>query len=201
MKIGLIVESTSDGAEIKVLPHLLRMLDSSLLEKDIRVVAMTNKKDLIEACGIAARNLLAEGCERVVIVWDLHPSYPTKGMPYCRFQERQSVLKTLSNAGILENQPVYLLCIEKMLEAWLLADERALNELLKPRKKLSLPKKPERELDPKSRLINLFEQNLGYKFVDSKHAIRIAQKLPDLQRLKKLETFKRFALKAIGKVL
>jgi hypothetical protein len=80
MKIGLIVESTSDGAEIKVLPHLLRMLDSSLLEEDIRVVAMTNK-------------------------------------------------------------------------------------------------------------------------VDSKHAIWIAQKLPDLQRLKKLETFKRFALKAVGKVL
>jgi hypothetical protein len=201
MKVGLIVESTSDGAEIQVLPYLLRLLDPSLLEKDIRVVPMSNKKNLIENCGITAQNLLAEGYDRVVIIWDLHPSYPDKKMSYCRFRERESVLNTLSSAGIHEKQPVYLLCLEKMLEAWLLADERALSVLLEPRKKLSVPKKPEREPDPKSKLINLFLENLGHKFVDSKHAIWIVQKLPDLQRLKKLETFKRFALKTLGIVL
>jgi hypothetical protein len=184
-----------------VLDHLLQMLDVSLLEEDIRVVAMMDKKNLIETCGDSTSNLLAEGCDRVVIVWDLHPSYSVKGEDYCLHNERVEIFKTLKKAGIINPNRVFLVCLDKTLESWLLADERALNAVLMPRKRFSLPKNPEREPDPKGRLITLFTRVRGHRYQDTVDAIKIVRALPDLRQLRKLETFKRFAFKALGRVL
>ena len=198
MMVGLIVECGKDGPDEKVCRHFIRELNPA-----IRVVctSMTNKRKLVEDCGGAAAALLESGCEYVVIVWDMNPPWDdTVGT--CLKAERDAVFKSIDDAGVLRAD-VRLVAVHMMLEAWLLADERAIKALIERDShplKAKAVKHPERNTDPKAALKGIFERYGGkrHTYSDMTHAIKLAQAMPDLARVRKCDSFKRFAQKAAG---
>ncbi len=91
----MIFECGPDGADLQVCRHLARLLHPSL---EIVHVTLDNKRKLVTGVWQLLRNLLAEGCERVVIVWDLHPPWRSNKQKPCRKEDRESILNSLSKA-------------------------------------------------------------------------------------------------------
>ncbi len=206
MKLGLIVEGLPD---LKVLEYLAKRINP-----EIRVVSRTlgKKPDLIADCGEIAKLLLELGCDRVIIVWDLFPAEwenpvrtkqlsTTKTRPECG-QDRKRIENELETATI-DLARVCLVCIDAMLETWLLTDIRAVNAVLSTktrRANVKTPPRLERNQDPKTLMINIFRregrgQKTAYSDVDD--AIKIAKAIPkdsrDLRRLRKHDSFVQFA--------
>jgi len=191
MKVGMIFECGPDGADKTVCTQLAK-----LINPEIRITSRTldDKPNLIAECGNAAAELLDDGCDRVVIIWDLRPAWPdTKSKP-CLKEERQAIHDSLHSAT-LQNDKVHLVCIIQELEAWLLADERAIASVLsrsahpvtiqRRRRVAQVP-------NPKSVLNNLFKEHRGRRYVDRIHAEQIVKAMPDLRRLLRVESFSRF---------
>ena len=124
MKIGFIFECGPEGADKQVCEYL-----ACEIRPEITPVSRTldNKPRLLQDCGLVAAKLLEDGCERVLIVWDLRPAWP--GKKACRKVERDAVLASLAKAGIAD-KPVFLVCIEQELESWLLADEQNIRQVI-----------------------------------------------------------------------
>lgn len=59
---------------------------------------------------------------------------------------------------------------------------------------------PDSIRNPKKRLTKIFTQELGSgrRYVDYQHAIMIAREIPDFKRIRRSDSFKRFALKVVG---
>lgn len=191
MKFGMVFECGPQGADRIVCPELAKRINP---EVEIRFRTLNNKPDLIELCGSAAAQLIDDGCRKVFIMWDLRPAWPDRKSKPCMKEERQAMLASLKLSGV-DLAVVYLVCIQYELEAWLIADERAQSTVLsrdahpvrvKRRKNVHSFK------NPKSLLNNLFKQNIGRRYVDRKDAGRIVSAMPDLERLRKVASFKRF---------
>lgn len=205
MKVGLILEGLPDR---KVLEYLAKRINP-----EIKVVSRTlgKKPDLIADCGEIAKLLLELGCDRVIIVWDLFPAEwenpvrtkqlsMKKTRPMCA-QDRRRIKNELEKAAV-DLCRVCLVCIDAMLETWLLTDIRAVNAVLSTktrRANVKPPPKLERNQDPKTLMINVFRrEGRGGKSVysDVDDAIRIAKAIPkdsrDLNKLRKLNSFVQF---------
>ena len=205
MKLGLIVEGLPDR---KVLEYLAKRINP-----EIKVESRTlgKKPDLIADCGEIVKLLLQLGCDRVIIVWDLFPAEwenpvskkrlsKKKNTPTCE-QDRVRIESALETAAV-DLCRVCLVCIDAMLETWLLTDIRAVNVVLSTkirRANVKPPPRLERNQDPKSLMINIFRQEArGQKSVysDVDDAIKIAKAIPkdsrDLNRLRKLDSFIQF---------
>jgi hypothetical protein len=195
MKVGLILECGPQGADKMVCQHLVKMLNPKI---ELKYTFLTNKKGLIEDCAGAASLLLSGGCDRVLIVWDLHPGWREDGEKPCRKEDREQILEKLNDEGIGDSK-IFLVCIEQELEAWLLADERAICEVLStaahPVDYIKREKKPERLQNPKKILSGYFYEAKGFPYSDLTHAKQIVERIPDFKRLRKCKTFARFALK------
>ncbi len=195
MKVGFIVECGPQGAETQVVPYLARMIDPRI-ESD--VIPLDRKPVLKRECGRWARALLAGGCRRVIIVWDLLPDWGEYEGKGCRHDDKEEVRESLRLAGINPaDSRVRLVCIEKMLEAWLIADGRALSAFLSTaahRVRIPHRKNSESITDPKAALIGVFRKSGShfFRYVDRDHAKGIARQLPDLSRLRKLDSFAYF---------
>ena len=193
MKVGMIFECGPQGADLKVCKHLVYMLNPSI---EISAVTLTNKRGMIADCGLAAAQLLADGCDRVIIVWDLCP--PWSSVSPCRKEDRDAIMRSLSAAGAALTR-VHLVCIEQELEAWLIADNRALVSFLsRSTRSARIPgvRKSDQISNPKRWLSKRFQENgrsQGYR--DLEHAEKIIQHLPDCSRIKRCPSFARFALK------
>ena len=106
----------------------------------------------------------------------------------------------MTKAGV-RSPRVFLVCLEEELEAWLIADGRAISKVLsRPAHPVKVPdeKRPERTQKPKTRLSQVFQQH-GRSYVDRIHAKLIVEALPDLTKIKRCATFVRFAVKVTGK--
>ncbi len=196
MKIGMIFECGPDGADKKVCEHLARMI-----EPDIKISSVTldNKPNLISECGIAAAQLLLDGCDRVIIVWDLYPAWREKKQRPCRKEDREAIMESLVNAEITSPN-IYLVCIEEELEAWLLADGGAISAILsRPTHPVKIDdcKKPEQVQNPKKKMNKIFQENTGKPYLDRQHARMIVENLKDVNKLKRCSTFVRFVDKLL----
>lgn len=191
MKIGLILECGPEGPDKKVCERLARKL-----RPDVRLefATLSNKPSLIEGCGKAAQQLLAAGCNRVIIVWDLFPAWREKGARPCRAEDRRLILKSLQ-ASDVKPKHVRLVCITEELEAWLLADHAALGQFLSTAAhpiRVSRRRQPERISDPKKVMRKLFNGSRYSDYRDTWHAGQVAE-LIDVARLRVIESFDRFA--------
>ena len=199
MKIGFILECGPQGAEVKVIPHLARSIDPTLTIVD--PVPMDDKGKLKRDCGRWVKALLLSGCDRVLIVWDLLPDWGEYEGRGCRHEDKEQIAASLRNAGLrLNDNRVSLVCIEKMLEAWIIADERAVSAFLSsPEHDIPVKrcKCPDRIRDPKAALISLFKKTGSpvRRYIDYEHAIRIARLMPDMNRLRRTDSFRRFEAK------
>ncbi len=162
MKIGFIFECGRAGADIQVCRHLVKLLNAGI---EFVPIGMDNKPNMLENCGKTAKSLLeTDGCQKVIIVWDLYP--PWRDRKPCRYEDRQTLFNSLQTERIDLNQ-VALVCICEELEAWLLADNQAVRdmiaELKRPHKTGRIRKfnHPDNIANPKTRLNKIFNQELG----------------------------------------
>ncbi len=194
-KIGFIFECGRQGPDEKVCRHSVNMINTEI---EFIPKTLDNKKNLIANCGLTTKILL-KSCEKVIIIWDLFPAWrENKGKP-CLHQDRINIFSELKANGVSEDK-VELVCIQEELEAWLIADERALKEFIQeqihphPVGKVKKSSKPDRVRNPKTLLTKIFNQEIGNsrKYIDYQDAERIIKKLQNLKRLDKSESFKRF---------
>ena len=195
MTIGLILECGPQRADQLVCEYLATQLRSG-----VAVVSSTmdNKPNLLSNAAKAAALLLADGCERVLIIWDLRPAWPDKANKPCRAAERQTLLNSLSKAG-LTGRPVYLVCVEQELESWLLADETKLAGFLSTpahAHSVARVRKPDRVGNPKSVVMNHFKEARAWRYEDRVHAIKVIRHgAPNWARLRQSDSFARFEAK------
>ena len=196
MKVGMIFECGPQGADLKVCEYLAKQIKPDI---QIESVTLDNKNRLVAECGKAAQLLLASGCDQVVIVWDLYPSWHEANP--CRKKDREDIMRSLKAADAnIAN--VFLVCIEAELEAWLLADNRAINTVLsKSHHPVRIKRRRQtKQIDnPKKRMKQIFKQNGGKPYNDLIHAVQIVKAMPDLKRLRKVDAFRRFERLLIGK--
>lgn len=202
MKIGLILECVDNGPDQKVCEHAVERLVPGT---DTEPFPLGNKKKLIANCGWAAKALLNDrGCDRVIIVWDLFPAW--NGPPSARGDEAQIQAELRKENVPLER--ISLICIEQELEAWLLADERALLKII-PRPTHPVPAaklrihdgNPDTVQGPKERLKQLFRIYGGRTYNSHIHADHIAQAVEDCTKMRRSPSFRRFAKAVTGKPL
>lgn len=199
MKIGMIFECGPQGADKQVCEYL-----AGQLRPGIQIVSRTldDKPNLLSEAGKVAALMLADGCQCVLIIWDLRPSWPdTKHKP-CRHNERQAVLLSLAQAGIAPAQPVHLVCIEQELESWILADETNISSYLSTPAHAYTAKrvsKPDREVNPKSVMMKHFKNARGDRYVDRTHAYKIISNTPpNWKKLRRSDSFARFESKLMA---
>ena len=117
---------------------------------------------------------------------------------------RQEQSKTV--AALSANTPtlarVFLVCIEQELESWLLADEQKLSQYLSTvahRYKVNRVAKPDKNMQPKSVVINHFKNARGWRYDDKVHAVKvISVGAMDWKRIRRSESFLRFEAKVLG---
>jgi hypothetical protein len=198
-RVGFIFECGRDGPDYKVCHHLLGRLNGRI---EMVPRFLDNRPRLLDGCGEVAAALLGiEQCNRVVVTWDLEPPW---GGETCRHDDKARATRSLTNANVRLNR-VLLLCIERELECWLMADKRALQTVIgrfkRPHPVGQLPdyRSPDEQIGrPKTELISLFQRELGRgrRYVDRDHAILLARNIPDWSRLRRSHSFRRFAEKA-----
>jgi hypothetical protein len=182
------------GPDEQIYTHLVRALAPNV---KLQCEALVQKRRLVQGCGKVAAQLLAGGCARVGVVWDLFPRWRTPEEQHCLGQDRDEILPSLTASGVGPPQ-VQLVCVQQELEAWLLADSRALASFFsRPEhaaKKIPEYKHPETLSNPKGYLRKLFQTYLGKtrRYNDMIDALRIFQKLPDWGRIKRCPSFVRF---------
>lgn len=197
-KVGFIFECGRDGADFKVCNHLLSRMNPHII---MVPRFLDNTERLLSECGPVAYALLqAENCARVIVSWDLEPPWERSRRP-CRHDDKEKAFASLRSAKVPLGR-VLLLCIERELECWLMADNRALEIFLGKLKhphqvgNLHEYRRPDQQIrHPKASLIRLFQHELGKgrRYVDRDHALRIAQAIPDWSRLRRSDSFRRFA--------
>ena len=195
MTIGFIFECGPQGADKQVCEYLAGHLKPG---EPVTSRTMDNKLKLLEGAALVAKQLLAEGCRRVLIVWDLRPAWPDKKDKPCRAKERQALLQGLAKEG-LQNEPVFLVCVEQELESWLLASDHAISAFLSTSAhayKVKQEKKPDRVPNPKAVMNNHFNGARGARYEDRVHAIKVLKAAEvDLKRLRRSVSFARFEIK------
>jgi len=197
MSIGMIFECGPQGADKQVCEYL-----ASQLRPGKKLISRTldNKLRLLAEAASVAKELLADGCERVLVIWDLRPAWPDKKGKPCRAAERQSLLNDLHTQG-LHGQPVYLICVEQELESWLLADETKLEAFLSTAShayEVPRIRKPDHSPQPKAVIGNHFKAARGWRYEDRVHAVKVLRAGPlDLPRLRRSSSFARFEAKLI----
>ena len=192
MTIGFIFECGPQGADKQVCEYLAGQLKPG--EKIISRTLDTKLK-LLEGAAHVAKQLLAEGCNRVMIVWDLRPAWPDRKDKPCRAKERKTLLDGLANHG-LATEPVYLVCVEQELESWVIACDHAISDYLSTPAhpyKAKRVRRPDQEKNPKAAMMNHFESARGWKYEDRVHAVKVLRAAPlDLNRLRCSVSFQRF---------
>ncbi len=198
MTIGFIFECGPQGADKQVCEYLAGEMRPGTPCKSI---TLDNKPNLLANAAKAAHGLLADGCERVLIVWDLRPAWPDTAGKTCRAIERQTLLDALAKEG-LQAAPVYLVCVEQEFESWLMADETKLSEYLSTATheyRVPRVRRPDREKNPKSLVMKHFQMARGMKYEDRVHAIKVMRTNPppNWTKLRRSGSFARFEAKLI----
>jgi hypothetical protein len=200
MKLGLILECAPDGPDEQIYSHLAKALIPKI---DLQCRTLINKQKLVFDCGAVAAQPLGTGCERVGVVWDLFPRWRTPDEYHCLGQDRDDILASLEEAGVGPPK-VQLVCVQEELEAWLLADRRALVAFFsRPEhraKKVPEYRDPEALSNPKGHLRRHCAKYRGKsrRYNDMVDAVRIFQQLPDWERIKRCPSFVRFVHRVLG---
>jgi len=193
VRVGFIFECGPKGADVQVCQNLVHRL-----RPEIEFVSRTLdvKVNLIRECGPVARVLLQD-CEQVIIIWDLFPPW-CKTAP-CLHQDRVDIFQSLQDAAVDQSR-VSLVCVHEELEAWLLADKRALQTVIARFKRphqvgrIKNYGSPDSIQKPKTKLNQLFQHELGRgrRYNDLQHAKMIVEAIPDLRRIRRSLSFQRF---------
>ncbi|MBN8460383.1 MAG: hypothetical protein J0M04_21350 [Verrucomicrobia bacterium] len=143
-----------------------------------------------------------EQCDLVLIVWDLKPLWDKPPAKKC-VDEVNLIHGLLKDLKPTVKRRIRLLCLTWELETWLIAEDRAVRDYLSTPAHpcdFTAPAKLEKVDDPKSHLNKAFTNFRGRsrRYEDRIEAIKLVQKWPDLKRVGKVPSFKRFATLLTG---
>lgn len=194
MRIGIVCEGQRGCAEVQVFPHLIRWICPELefnAQRDI-IPSGNRPRVLKEGSGIAKR-LLAQGCDAVFIIWDVYPAWRDSGQNADCVPQLAELRQNLQAAG-MANANIVPIAIHEELEAWLLCDADALNEVIQPQgnRAIQHERNPCAIANPKAALKELFKLGRGRAFNESYSAGQIAMKLTSTRRLRRSQSFARF---------
>lgn len=202
-RVGILVECGRDGLEDVLCRRICELLSEMTgIVFELEVIPMDNKARLIHECGSVVSTLVAEGCDRVVVLWDERPAWPTLGDRLCWHRDRESIQESLRQAGVTHGL-AGLVCIEREFESWLLHDDAMLSAVLStPAHPVRVPtqRNPHRMSNPKGTMTGLFRVHRGWRYVDIQHARDFARCLQDLGRLRRCDTFRRFVQTVLGRM-
>lgn len=205
MRIGIICEGGRNGADQKVYEFLVRQL---LPDATIKCSPLGNKPTLIALCGTEAKALLEiEGCDRIIIIWDLQPPWKEKKGKACRKNDCELIRASLNDAALdaRQLQSIHLVCMQQELETLFICDEQAISLYLYQKSKrpckVKYFKHPEHPLNPKDELDKIFRVHSGpmHRYIDMKDAEGIIR-LVDIRKLQRCTSFMRLAIKIADKV-
>lgn len=192
MKVGFVFECGPQGADQQVCEFLARQINPQIMPVSR---TLDNKANLLKEAGKVAAALLSEGCERVLIVWDLRPAWPDRKNKPCRKIERDAILETIRHAHA-ECSAIFLVCIEQELESWLLTDETRISAYLSTdahHYPAFRTRKPDQEANPKAAMMKHFKDAGRGRYEDRIHAIKILKSgTLDFRKLRRSPTFERF---------
>ena len=195
MTVGFILEGGPSSPDKRVFKLLAERLRPGT---EVAIIPLGPKQTLISRCGEVTAMLFEKGCSCVIIVWDLYPAWGVHGSKPCLKKDRDAINESLAAAGVTSSK-VHLVCIHKMLEAWLLADEKALSAVLTKLRnhKITVPRvrRPEDPVKPKNVLSQIFGTLGGTKFQAYVHAEPIINEVKDLKKLDRCKSFTYFRLK------
>ena len=190
MKVGLILECATDGPDWQVYSLWMKRLLGNNVQ--VEQSSAVNKKQLVQQAGSRAKNLLAEGCEKVFIIWDLWPAWGETKPDQAA--DVAAIESSLRRAGVT-NPCIYLLCVNRMLETLLMVDGKALNAVLglpRGKKTPGNRNKPYAERDPKAYLGRWFQEARRGEYLDYVHARQIAQHVDFVRLRNRTIEFPRF---------
>jgi hypothetical protein len=191
MKIGILCEGGLQSEDQQVLRALAQRIVPSA---QIEIHPQGSKPELIVNCGSATQALLASGCCRALIVWDVQPRW---GRPDGAQQDEQDIRQELARHGLANHPCVFLVPIKAELEAWLLADGSALSQVLSRSAhpvQVGNTRNVESQGNPKKQLVKIFQQR-GKLYVPAIHASQIVASLgsgSNFGALSKVPSFRRF---------
>ena len=200
MKLGLVLECDTGGAEELVLTCLTRRLRPGT---SIQAVALGSKAAVFTK-GVEAADKLVETdkCDLVLIVWDLKPLWSEVAAKNCEDEaaEMRQQLEAVSSAT---RKKIRLLCLTYELETWLIAEDRAVSAYLSTsahKVKFKAPKDPASKTDAKAFLNTTITKVRGQRnrYVDYKEAIRLVKLWPDTSRVGAIDSFQRFSKLVTG---
>jgi len=173
MKIGVIAENKSD---VDVLYELTCKLINENTFSFKKFVGQGCGK-LRRKCAKWAEHLFKQGCSYLVIVHDLD-----------RHNESE-LRRKLAGAVINTNYDAHLILIPtREIEAWLLTDANALQEVFKLSKVPKLPGQPESLIDPKKELEDLIRKSEKKVYVNTAHNKKIAAAM-SIEKAKMCKSF------------
>ena len=202
-RLGLVLECDTGGPDELVFRCLVRRLSPPGKEPEVVPVCLGSKERLMEDAVSRAEALVTvEKCDLVLIVWDLKPLW--EDPPARKCVDEATILRgMIADLNAAVRSPISLLCLTWELETWLIAEDRAVRDYLsKPahRCKFKSPPNLDTVTDPKSHLNKAFTGFRGtrQRYVDRIEAIQLIQRWPDLSRVAKVHSFRRFATLLTG---
>ncbi|MCG3167246.1 MAG: hypothetical protein POELPBGB_03033 [Bacteroidia bacterium] len=205
MKLGFVFECSPGGGDIKVFQHILKLIYPTFdFGVNFHHAALKSKKELEKECGKEVKRLKSLGCQKVFVVWDLIPVWKEDGTP-CRHDDKEAIKKSLAAHTLTANDIIFL-CVEKELESWLIADERALKDFFitknSMKDEITRVRTPDTHHDPKGLLTKYFKMYRGVRsFEPMIHTELLLKKYNNVRNLRRSESFKRFYLKLTGTAL
>lgn len=189
MRVAIVCEGAPGGEDQQVLEYLARRIRP---DADVKAFPQGQKPLLIASAGTMVQALIAEGFDRVLIMWDVYPRW---GKPNGEQVDAAEIQASLLASYAQAHPCVFLIAIHKELEAWLLADGGALSQVLsRPTRqsRIDNTRNAEHNANPKKRIESLFSAN-GKTYTPKSHAAAIAAALPrNFGMLGGLPAFKRF---------
>lgn len=205
MKLGFVFECSPGGCDIKVFQHILKLINPGFdFTFNFHHAAMKSKKELEKGCGKEVKRLKSIGCEKIFVVWDLIPTWKEDGTP-CRHDDKEKIKKSLAAYALTSNDIIFL-CIERELESWLIADEKALKSFFITKNdmkdEITQVKYPDKHHDPKGLLNKYFNTYRRVRsFEPMIHTELLLAKMTDVHNLRRSKSFQRFYFKLTGSLL
>jgi hypothetical protein len=185
MKIGFVLECSLNGPDATIYPDVLKKLCGEAYF--LKPKTLGNKRELLSEGHIWVQEFLNQGCDYVFMIWDRKPGWG--GNANCD-EDKQTIMANLN----LLNVPVAkvrLCCIDEMLESWLIADSRGINQLVEklahphPTLPMADNKSNAEQADPCNKISRHFKQNKLRGFTSFIHSKLIYEYLSDLVKARK----------------
>lgn len=196
-RLGLVLECDTGGPDELVFRCLARRLSPESKEPEVFPACLGSKQLEEEAISRAVALVEIEKCDLVLIVWDQKPLWSQIKAKKC-LDEANHLRGFLAKVKAPVRNRIRLLCLTWELETWLIAEDRAVRDYLSTAAHacdFKAPKKMETVDDPKSHLNKAFTSFRGKsrRYEDRIEAIQLVQRWPDLTRVLKVPSFRRFA--------